>query len=62
MYERDVARQNSSQLLEYINDGLLGVHQVVNMCISWMSESDVSEMMRFNEIPLADEVNEFEEE
>lgn len=62
MYEPNVARQNSSFLLECIDSGMLSTDAVVNMCINWMSESDVSEMMRVNDLPLFDDVDDSEEE
>lgn len=62
MYEKTVARQNSSYLLECIDSGILSADTIVNMCINWMSEADVSEMMAANDLSLFDEVDEFEEE
>ena len=61
MYERNVARQNTSYLLKCIDDGMISANTVVNMCVNWMSEADVAEMMRANDLPLFDEIDEEEE-
>ena len=45
-----MARQYTNQLLEMIEDGLLSNESVVNMAMSYMSESDVQDMMQCNEL------------
>jgi hypothetical protein len=40
----------SDKLLEMIEDGLIGYENVVSMCMSYMSEDDIAEMMDANEL------------
>jgi hypothetical protein len=37
-------------VLDAIDDGLLDSKQVVEMCMSWMSEADVENMCKANEL------------
>ena len=46
---RDV-RQETCRLLEMIDNGLLDPEDVVRMCVSYMSEDEVADMMRINDI------------
>lgn len=43
-------RKNTNKLLEMVEEGLLDPVEVVRMCVKWMSEDDVAEMCRVNEI------------
>lgn len=43
-------RQFSCRLLELIDEGLLDPTAVVEMCVTYMSEADVKDMMWMNEI------------
>ena len=43
-------RYFSCRLLELIDDGLLDPTVVVEMCVKYMSEDDVKDMMWMNEI------------
>ena len=43
-------RKETNKLLEMIEEGLLDPKQVVNMCVSYMSEADVADMMDCNEL------------
>ena len=45
-----LARANTNQLLEAIEEGLLDKDQVIMACVKYMSESDVADMCRINEI------------
>jgi len=43
-------RQFTCALLEAIDDGVIDPSLVVRMCVSYMSEADVKDMMWMNEI------------
>ena len=40
----------SDKLFNMIEDGLIGYENVVSMCMSYMSEDDIAEMMDANEL------------
>ena len=48
-HEIDV-RKNTNRLLEMIDEQLLDPRDVVMMCVKWMSEYQVTEMMKANEL------------
>lgn len=43
-------RAATNKLLEMIDEGLINPRDVVTMCLKWMSEDDVKEMCKANEI------------
>jgi hypothetical protein len=45
-----MARQFTNQLLEMIEDGLVSNESIVSMALSYMSEDDVKDMMKCNEL------------
>ena len=45
-----LARANTNQLLEAIEEGVLDKDQVIMACVKYMSESDVADMCRINEL------------
>lgn len=45
-------REFTNYLLESIDDGLISAQAVVEMCLSYMNEADVKDMMEINELPL----------
>ena len=45
-------RKNTNKLLELIEDGMISAKDVVIMCLKWMSEDDVEEMCKANEIDI----------
>lgn len=47
---KHVSRQKTNQLLEMIEQGLLDKDNVILACVKYMSEDDVAEMMRINEM------------
>ena len=49
VHEVDV-RKNTNRLLEMIDEQLLDPRDVVMMCVKWMSEYQVTEMMKANEL------------
>ena len=45
-----MARQETNRLLEMIDEGLLDPKEVVIMCVKYMSEDEVADMMDANEL------------
>lgn len=43
-------RKATNRVLEMIDEGLISANSVVMMCLKWMSEDDVAEMLKANEI------------
>lgn len=48
-------RKMTNKILELIDNCMLDAKDVVLMCLKWMSEEDVKEMCKANEILLEDE-------
>lgn len=44
------ARETTNKILEMIDDGLLNPRDAVLMCLKWMSEDEVTEMAKANEL------------
>ena len=51
-------RKVTNQLLELIEEGVLDPQAVVEACLSYMSEADVADMARSNELILEEEEDE----
>ena len=45
-----MAREATNRLLEMVNDGNLDPMMALTMCVKWMSEDEVAEMMDANEL------------
>ena len=43
-------REYTNKLLDMIEDGMLGKYMVIIACLKYMSEDDVKDMMRINEM------------
>lgn len=43
-------RKASNKFLEMVEEGLLDPVEAVRMCVKWMSEEDVAQMMKANEL------------
>ena len=43
-------RKASNKLLELVDDGMISAKDVVTMCLKWMSDDDVEDMCKANEI------------
>jgi len=54
-------RPATTRMLEMMDEGLLDAHAVAEMCLSWLSESDVHEMMLANDL-VEDEPEDEEDE
>lgn len=44
------SRTFTNKLLEMISEGVISADTVLLMCVKWMSEDDVKDMMRANEL------------
>lgn len=55
---RPDVRKTTNKVLEMVDEGLLNPRDVLLMCLKWMSEDDVKEMCKANEINLEDTENE----
>jgi hypothetical protein len=44
------ARKNTCKLLDMMEEGMISAEQVARMCLSYMSEDDVADMMDCNEL------------
>lgn len=51
-------RKATNKLLELIDDGIISAEDVVTMCLKWMSEDDVEDMCKANEIFLDEATDE----
>ena len=54
-------RKTTNRLLEMIEDHVISPMDAVQMCLNWMSEDDVKEMCKANEIFNEDEYEEDED-
>ena len=45
-----MSREYTNRLLEMIDEDLLDARQVVLMCVKYMSEDEVADMIRFNDL------------
>jgi len=50
-----MTRQQTNYLLELIDSGLLDPRDVVTMAVKYMSEDEVADMMRINDILVEDD-------
>ncbi|NBT80056.1 MAG: hypothetical protein EBT04_16750 [Betaproteobacteria bacterium] len=53
--ENTMPRKNTNYLLELIDSGLLSAEDVVTMALQYMSEDEVTDMMRDNDILVEDD-------
>lgn len=44
------ARETTNKILEMIDESILNPRDVVLMCLKWMSEDEVTEMAKANEL------------
>lgn len=50
-----MTRKNTNYLLELIDSGLLSAEDVVTMALKYMSEDEVTDMMRVNDVLVEDD-------
>jgi hypothetical protein len=55
---RHNTRKSTNRLLEMVENGSIDPKDVVMMCVKFMSEDDVDEMCRINEVFMEDEEDE----
>ena len=55
-------RKYTTKLLEMMDEGLISAEAVAEMCLAYMSEDDVKDMCRANDLLLDEEDEEAEEE
>lgn len=55
-------REATCKMLDMMDEGLINPRDVADMCLSWMSESSVHEMMLANDLVIDDEDDEGEDE
>ena len=48
-------RKQTTKLLEMMDEGLINADTIAEMCLAYMSEDDVADMMRANDILDEDE-------
>ena len=48
-------REQTMKLLDMMDEGLIRAEVIVEMCLAYMGENDVADMMRSNDILLDDE-------
>jgi len=53
--EQKLARKQTNYLLELIDSGMLSADDVVTMALTYMSEDEVADMMRVNDILVEDD-------
>ena len=49
-YHEVEVRKASNKFIEMVEEGLFDPIEAVRMCVKWMSEDDVAEMMKANEL------------
>jgi chaperonin GroEL (HSP60 family) len=54
-------REATCKMLDMMDEGLLDPRAVADMCLSWMSESSVHEMMLANDLVIDEEDEEDED-
>lgn len=55
-------RKVTNEILEMIDNGAIDPIQVVQMCLSYMSEADVADMAQANDLSFDDDDDDEEEE
>ena len=50
-----MARKYTNKLLEYIKEGVIDKDFVIIACLKYMSEDDVIDMVRINDLPIWDD-------
>lgn len=53
-----MVRKYTNKLLEMVDEGLIDKDALIVACLKWMSEDDVREMAKANELILEDEKDE----
>jgi hypothetical protein len=56
------ARPETNRLIDMLDEGMIDARAVADMALSFMSESEVKQMMQANDIPTTDQADDEEEE
>lgn len=51
----DNVRKETRRVLEMAEDGVIDWWELAEMCLNWMSEDDVAEMLKANDLVFDDE-------
>lgn len=54
-------RTQTNRLFQMMDEGLISAESIVEMCLGYMSEDDVADMMRVNDILDEDEDDSYDE-
>ncbi len=60
-FDHRKTRPATNRLIDMMDEGMIDARAVADMCLSWLSEHDVAEMMKANDIIEQDEDEEDEE-
>lgn len=50
MYSRNNPRKSTTKLMDMMDEGFLDPREVADMCLNWLSEAEVDDMARRNDI------------
>ncbi len=50
MYSRNNPRKSTTKLMDMMDEGVLDPREVADMCLNWLSEAEVDDMARRNDI------------
>ncbi len=57
-----MAREYTKKLSDAVFNGLLSAYDVMNMCLSYMSEDDIKDMCQANDLEFFDDLEDEDEE
>ena len=60
-FDWHVSRPATARVCEMVDQGDLGAEYVMNICLGFMSDSDVAAMLRANDITMTDDEEEDED-
>lgn len=61
-FDHRKVRPATNRLIDMMDEGVIDARAVADMCLSWLSEHDVAEMMKANDLVEQDEDEEDEED
>ncbi len=61
-FDHRKTRPETNRLIDMMDEGLIDARAVADMALSWLSEHDVAEMMKANDLVEQDEDEEDEED
>ncbi len=61
-FDHRKTRPATNRLIDMMDEGLIDARAVADMCLSWLSEHDVAEMMKANDLVERDEDEDEEED